>query len=176
LERLRERGATPLALEVNPRTRAALAGQGVHTWPAERKEEFLAQPMDAVVVNAAGGSLDAPAVARIAANGDVRVVCGSENLAMPDPAGAATLLRARQVYCPTELGGMMGYLTAVEEYLTEREAGRIDLETLYRTLFEASERLGVVGCEGTARVIRSGYRETFEEAVRREFNGVRSNE
>ena len=87
--------------------------------------------MDAVVANAAGGSLDERAVALIAANARVQVVCGSENLVMPDHAAGSEALRAaRKAYCPTELGGMMGYLTAVEEYLAGAEGTPFDVGTL----------------------------------------------
>jgi hypothetical protein len=86
---------------------------------------------------------------------------------MPDEdAGARALLGARIVYAPTELGGMMGYLTAVEEYLTRRETGDVVMESLYAILFDAARRLEVVGERGTARVEAGGFAETFAEAVR----------
>lgn len=160
--RLREMGNTPMALELSERTRTMLAAEGVTAWPIERKAEFLAQPFDAIVVNAAGSTLDAPAIATIAANAAVRVVCGSENLAMPDPAGERALLAAGKVYAHTELGGMMGYLTAAEEYLARREGVPFDVGTL----FAAAERLRAVGREATTRVIAGGYAETFQEAAR----------
>lgn len=160
--RLREMGNAPAALELSDRTRAMLAAAGVTAWPIERKAEFLAQPFDALVVNAAGGTLDAASVATIAANPAVRVVCGSENLAMPDPAGERALLAAGKVYAHTELGGMMGYLTAAEEYLARREGVPFEVGTL----FTAAERLREVGRAATARVIAGGYRETFQEAAR----------
>ncbi|MGZ8413116.1 MAG: hypothetical protein ACXWZS_03380 [Gemmatirosa sp.] len=160
--RLREHGTTPAALELSERTRAMLAGEGVSVWPIERKAEFLAQPFDAIVVNAAGSTLDAPSIAAIAANPAVRIVCGSENLAMPDPAGERTLLAARKVYAHTELGGMMGYLTAAEEYLARRAGVPFDVGTL----FAAAERLREIGRAATARVIAGGYQETFQEAAK----------
>jgi hypothetical protein len=165
LGRLREEGAMATALEVKPETRAQLARAGVRAHPLEERLAFLAQPADAVVVNAAGGSLDRAAIAAIGGNARVRVVCGSENLPMPDPGGAATLLAARKIFAPTELGGMMGYLTAVEEYLARREGTAFDVDVL----LEAAARLDTVGERGTTRVIRSGYRMTFEDAVRAEF-------
>ena len=162
LGRLREHGTRVQVLELNADTRAALATEGVPAWPLETKAEFLAQPFDALVVNASGGSLDAAAIDTIAANPSVRVVCGSENLAMPDPAGELALLAAGKVYAHTELGGMMGYLTAAEEYLARRAGVPFDVGTL----FAAAERLREIGRAATARVIAGGYRESFQSAAR----------
>ena len=165
LGRLRDERAAVTALELRDETRARLARQGVRARPPEEKLAFLAEPAEAVVVNAAGGSLDAAAVDAIARNDAVRVVCGSENLAMPDARGAEVLLAARKVYAPTELGGMMGYLTAVEEYLARRAGAAFDVGAL----LEAAQRLDTVGERGTSRVIDSGFRVSFEDAVRAEF-------
>ena len=162
LGRLREHGTPVQVLELSERTRAALAADGIVAWDLARKAEFLAQPFDAIVVNASGGTLDAASIATIAANASVRVVCGSENLAMPDPAGELTLLAAGKVYAHTELGGMMGYLTAAEEYLARREGVPFDVGTL----FAAAERLREIGRAATARVIAGGYRESFQAAAR----------
>ena len=87
-------------------------------------------PLDAIVVNANKRSLDSETVTRIIGNEHVRVVCGSENEAMPDPADADRLRAAQKVYCPTEFGGMMGYLTAVEEYCHHREKTLFDIATM----------------------------------------------
>jgi hypothetical protein len=57
---------------------------------------------------------------------------------------------------------MMGYLTAVEEYLARRDGAAFDVGVL----LEAARRLDTVGERGTADVIESGYRVTFEDAVR----------
>jgi hypothetical protein len=161
IARVREHGGHVIALEPSDAVRAQLASQGVEAWPVERKLELLAQPVHAVVVNAAGGSLDGAAVQTIAGNATVRVVCGSENLAMPDPADERVLSGARKVYCHPELGGMMGYLTAVEEYLTRRDGQPFDVATL----MTAAERLDEIAVVGTRRVIVGGYRESFQHAV-----------
>ena len=167
VRRVVEHGGEALAVELGERQREEARALGARVWPAEGKGEVLGMPLDAVVVNAAGGTLDAATVGAIARNGSVRVVCGSENLAMPDEdAGARALLAARIIYAPTELGGMMGYLTAVEEYLTRRATGAVEMEPLYATLLDASRRLDTVGEQGAARVVASGYAETFAEAVR----------
>ena len=161
LGRLRELGATVLAVESNPARRAELAALGIDAHlPADRLA-FLAQPMDALVVNALGGSLDAPAVAACVANERLRVVCGSENLAMPDPAQAEVLRAAGRIYAPTELGGMMGYLTALEEYLARAAGEPFAVESL----FPAAEEMEQVGHDAVRRVVQGGWTETFEDAV-----------
>jgi hypothetical protein len=165
LGRVREEGATPFVLEATPAKREKLAAAGVPTFAPERKAEFLRLPLDAVVVNASGGSLDDASVAAIAANPAVRVICGSENLVMPDPRGAEVLRAAGKVYCPTELGGMMGYLTAVEEYLAERDGVPFEV----KTLFAAAEKLEEAGLRATAAVRESDFALSFEDAVRRVY-------
>ena len=163
VRRLRDSGvANVTAIEPSPDTRVWLAEAGVDAWPLERKLELLAAPVDAVVVNASGGSLDDAAVRVIAANPTVRVVCGAENLAMPNAANERVLLAAGKVYCHPELGGMMGYLTAVEEYLARREGRPFDVDTM----LTAARRLHDVGYEGMVRVVAGRYRETFQAAVR----------
>lgn len=165
LMRLREEGAEPVVVEASDAKRARLAAEGVVVHAPDDKGEVLASPVDAVVVNASGGSLDPAAVALIAANPRTRVVCGSENLAMPDPSCAESLRAAGKVYCPTELGGMMGYLTAVEEYLAVHSGVPFDVGTL----FEAAKALEVAAFRATEVVRRSGFRKSFEEGVRETY-------
>ena len=124
-------------------------------------ELILREPMDAVAVNAAGGSLDRAAVEAIVENQRLQVICGSENLVMPDPSLALALRVARKLYAPTELGGMMGYLTAAEEYLSRVEGVPFDVATL----MDAAARLETAGFEAARRVREGGYEETFDEAV-----------
>ena len=161
--KLRERGATILALESDPTRRAEVAALGIEVWPAEEKVAFLRTRMDAVAVNASGGTLDAPAIEAIAANERLKVVCGSENLVMPDHATGSDALRAaRKVYCPTELGGMMGYQTAVEEYLSRLERVTFDVQSM----MEAAALLERPAYEATRRVISGGFTASFEDEVR----------
>ena len=161
--RLRESGASMLALESSAARRTEVAALGIETFAPERKDEFLCRSMDAVVVNAAGGSLDPHAVALIGANEHIRVVCGSENLVMLDAAAGSEALRAAgKAYCPTELGGMMGYLTAVEEYLA-REA---NVPFQVATLLEAAKRLEIVAYDATRHVRARDFAVRLEDAVR----------
>ena len=163
VQRLRAHpGVTILVCESREDRRAELEALRIRTWGPESKQAFLALPMDALAVNAAGGTLDATSIATIARNTRLKAICGSENLVMPDHvAGSAALQSAKKVYAPTELGGMMGYLTAVEEYLSVLEGQRFEVATMLR----AAERLETAGYEATARIIAGGYRETLEEAV-----------
>jgi hypothetical protein len=86
--------------------------------------------MDALVVNASGASLDSKTVQTTAANSRLKVICGSENLVMPEPKDAQQYRIAKKAYCPTELGGMMGYLTAVEQYLAHSAGERFSIDSL----------------------------------------------
>jgi hypothetical protein len=163
LGRLHEQGTAMLAVEANPVRREEIAALGVPAFGPAQREEFLRRPMDALVVNAAGGSLDARAVSIVAANGRLRVVCGSENLVMPDHAAGSEALRmAKKAYAPTELGGMMGCLTAVEEYLARVEGVAFDL----RTVLDAARRLEGASYEATRYAREQDFAVSFEDAMR----------
>ncbi len=159
--KLREHGTTLLVAEARKDRRQELEAMGIKTWAPDRERELMALPMDALVVNAAGGTLDPEAVSTVCANSRVKVVCGSENLVMPEPADANRLRDAGKVYAPTELGGMMGYLTAAEEYLSHLEGKPFDV----KVLLEAAKRLDTAGFEATTRVKQGGFKESFEDAV-----------
>ena len=161
LARLKSHGTTMLVLEARDERRREIEAMGIRTWAPSDKQAFLALPMDALVVNAAGGTLDSESVSTICANKQVRVVCGSENLVMPHAEDANRLRDAGKVYAPTELGGMMGYLTAAEEYLAHLERHVFDVHTL----LEAAKRLDTAGYEATQRVKAGGFKESFEDAV-----------
>ncbi len=161
VKRLREQGTTMLVLEARDDRRAELEAMGIRTWPAADKLKFLSLPMDAVVVNANGDSLDRAAVNACCANQRLQVIAGSENLAMPDLSLTLVLRDAHKLYAPTELGGMMGYLTAVEDYLSRLEGVPFDIQTL----IEAAKRLDQAGYDTAMRIRSGGHKETFEEAV-----------
>jgi hypothetical protein len=159
--RLQARGAELLVVESRAERRAELDALGVRTFAPEQKLAMVAEPMDALVVNAAGGTLDAATVAVCTANARLQVICGSENLTMPDPSQVEVLRAAHKLFAPTELGGMMGYLTAVEQYLAQLEGEPFDVQTL----LDAAGRLDDAGALVSARIIEGGHRETFAEAV-----------
>ena len=161
--KLREHGTILLALESNAARRAEVAALGIEVYAPEERDAFLARPMDAVAVNAAGGSLDPRAVALLAANDRVKAVCGAENLVMPDHAAGSEALRvAKKAYCPTELGGMMGYLTAVEEYLARVEGVPFDV----RAMLDAARTLDGAACEATRYACERDFSVSFEAAMR----------
>jgi predicted dinucleotide-utilizing enzyme len=169
VRRLREEhpGVTLLVCESRAERRAELEAMGIRTAAAEAKPEFLRLPMDALVVNASGGTLDRLSVMACAANERLRVVCGSENLVMPEPGLEELLRAAEKVFAPTELGGMMGYLTAVEEYLSVIEGVPFSVETM----LAPAMRLETAGYETTARIIANGHSENFEDAVTAVYEG-----
>ena len=160
-DRLRDDGATVLAVESSPARRNELTIGGIRVWDVVNKYEMLREPIDALVVNAAGGTLDVDTITACVNNPRLKIVCGSENLAMKDPEGATRLLAAKKIYCPTELGGMMGYLPAVEEYLAVKEKLRFEV----RQMMEASKRLEVVGRQASSLIKSRAYEITFEEAA-----------
>lgn len=155
-------GATPLVVEASAGKRATLEAQGVKCWAPEAKMDFLRQPMDALVLNAAGNSLDNATVSACAANARLQVICGSENLVMPDPADDDVLRQAHKVFCPTECGGMMGYLTAAEEYLTHIAGDEFRISAM----LGAARKLEEPGEKATRHVIAGGYAQTMDQALR----------
>ena len=162
LGRLCEAGTRVLAVESRAERRAEIAARGIRVWSPDSKLEFLRQPLDALVVNASGGSLDPATVRACAANERLAVISGSENLAMPDPTGVETLRRARKVFCPTELAGMMGYLTALEEYLAHLDGQPFRIETLLETARQLEP-----AAFAAARAVRDrDHAITFEQAIR----------
>lgn len=161
LERARDDGSTVLAVETAPARRAELEASGVRVWDGSQKLEMLREPMDALVVNAAAGSLDADTITACVNNPRLKIVCGSENMAMRDPEGVSRLLAAKKIYCPTELGGMMGYLTAVEEYLAVKDGLRFEI----RQMLEASKRLEIVGRQASSLIRSRNYEMDFATAA-----------
>ncbi|HYD53069.1 MAG TPA: NAD(P)-dependent oxidoreductase, partial [Gemmatimonadaceae bacterium] len=91
LRRLREHGTEVFALDLSARRRDEAREQGATVFAADDKRALLAEPVDAFVVNANRQSLDSETCAALARNPRLRVVCGSENLAMPDPSDAERL-------------------------------------------------------------------------------------
>lgn len=82
---------------------------------------------------------------------------------MPVAHGAETLRAARKIYCPTELCGMMGYLTAVEEYHSRQANVPFAIEDMYgpaRKLEEAARK-------GVEMVLTQNFAIGFDQAVMR---------
>jgi hypothetical protein len=163
VRRLRELGTAMLAVDANAERREELAALGIPSFMPDQKDDFLRRSMDAVVVNAAGGSLDPHTVSLIAANERLRVVCGSENLVMPDHvAGSEALRAARKAYCPTEIGGMVGYLTAAEEYFARVDGVPFNVQTL----IDAARRLEAASYDATRFARNRDFTISFEKAMK----------
>ena len=168
LRRLVAEGASVVVIEPRREKREALERElEVDVRGPEAKAELLAEPIDALVVNANGGTLDLATCEAIAGNERLRVVCGSENLAMPDPRGNEIFRESQTVYAPTEFGGMMGYLTAIEEYFARHEGKPFQIETM----LQAARRLESAGRDITVAVTESEYELTFEEAAEKGVAG-----
>jgi hypothetical protein len=162
LSRFMADGAECVVVEGNPSRVAELKALGVKVYSPEEKAQFLAEPIDALSLNANGGSLDMTSIDLICKNPRLKFVGGCENLVMPDPHGATVLKEARKIYCHTELCGMMGYLTAVEEYLSKREGVTYDM----KSMFKAAEKLEEAGFKATQHLIEKSYTLSFEDAMR----------
>jgi hypothetical protein len=162
MRRALDESASVIGVEMNADRRRALTHLGAEMLLAEQKGDLLRRPIDALVVNASGGTLDRTTIDAILSNRSIKVICGSENLAMPEPDDADRLRQGARVYCPTELGGMMGYLTAVEEYLSHLAGVPFDIETVNR----AARRLEEAADAATRRVRQRGFEISFEQAVR----------
>jgi hypothetical protein len=160
-DRIRAERARVLAIEPRPERREMLEQLGATTCAPEEKPAFLAEPMDALVLNASGGSLDTASVRTASGNRRLRVICGSENLVMPEERDAEAFRASHKAYCPTELGGMMGYLTAVEEYLAELE--RLPFEA--EALLTAAAGLEEPAYRATSHMIDTGFALDFEAAM-----------
>lgn len=161
IDRLHALGTRMQVVEMNQQRRAALRVSGIEAHGPTEKDAFLRQPMDALVVNASGGSLDSASVATASANPRLKVVCGSENLVMPEPSDAERFRKAGKAYCPTELSGMMGYLTAVEQYLAASEGVAFDIATM----LEAAEGLQDPAYRATRLMRGSRFDLDFEAAI-----------
>lgn len=141
LDQARLHGAAISAVEPNAKVREQLSALGVEVAETSTKQSLLASEIDALVLNANGGSLDDQSIEKIIANQRIKIICGSENLVCPNPDGPMRLQAAGKHFAPTELCGMMGYLTAVEEYLSRAAGTALSMDAL----FEASKKLEEVG-------------------------------
>lgn len=162
LERLRDVGASLFVCESSEIKRKEVEAMGIPTWSPRDKMEFLSLPIDVLSVNANGGSLDSEAIAAINENEAIEFVCGCENLAMPVPHGSELLRQARKIFCPTELCGMMGYLTAVEEYHSRQLKKPFKMEEM----FEPARKLEEISRKASELVLRNNFSFSFEQAVR----------
>ena len=165
-DRLRDQDTEVAVVELADTTRRRLKEEGVRTWRPEDKLEFLKNPMHAVVVNASGGTLDRATIDAIVKNGSIKVVCGCENLVMPDPSGVEMLREHGILFAPTEFCGMMGYLTAVEEYLSYLNQREFAIDVM----FDAAPKLEEAGQRAAKYAVRSGHSVSFAAAVEQVYS------
>ena len=164
-ERLHAAGAKTYVLEASDSKRKLLEERGIATWGPEDKAEFLKLPIDILALNANGGSIDAASIKAITENEAIEFICGCENLVMPVPHGAETLRAARKIYCPTELCGMMGYLTAVEEYHSRQANSAFKIDDM----FGPAHKLEEAARKGVETVLSQNFSLGFDAAIMRIF-------
>lgn len=162
LKRLQDSGAEVYVLESTAKKQAELEAAGVSVYAASKKAEFLSLPLTAIACNANGGSLDSATVTAICNNPSILLVCGCENLVMPTPADSDRFRAARKVFTPTEYCGMMGYLTAVEEYFCRRDETPFSVEMMY----EPAKKLDDATCKAAERCIAAGFTRSFEDELK----------
>jgi len=162
-KRLLSLGARPAVLESVPARQEEIRAMGLTVFTPAERGKFLKEPFEVLCFNANGGSLDDQAIDLILNNPAVRLICGCENLIFSNPELVEQLNRSQKMFCPTELCGMMGYLTAVEEYLSKLEGKPFIIEALY----EPAKKLADVGRDVVRRVLESNGRLNFEESARK---------
>lgn len=150
-----------ICVEANPSTQQELRGLGHEVLGVDGLSEFFSSEVDAIAVNASGGSLTGEAVERINLNSRLQIITGCENLVFSKRGERETLDAAGKLFAPTELCGMFGYLTAIEEYLCRVESSTYSVETL----IDAAANLRPVGCK-SAIMTRDGSFQSFSDAVK----------
>lgn len=164
--RAHDMGAKALVIEPSEHRQRQLKDSGATVWAKEEKLKLCGADINALCVNANGGSLDDATLDVISKNKKLNLVCGSENLAMPNPSGEARLLEARKLITPTELCGMMGYLTAVEEFLLAKNGQKLDVDTL----LDAAKKLEEPSKEAVRYCRKQDFRISFAQAIREIFS------
>lgn len=162
LRRVHGGRSTVFAIESSAEKRRKLENDpGVDVMGVENKPAMIARPMDALVVNASGGTLDSETVRVLCDNPRLKIVCGCENLALPNPDDMTRLSEGGIIYAPTEIGGMMGYLTAVEQYLCQKKSVEFDIDTM----IEAAKALDDAGFKVARHILNSDQPLLFDEAI-----------
>jgi hypothetical protein len=162
LRKLKQQGCQLAVLESDPQRRAQIKGEGVPVYALSDRELFFRRPLHGLAINASGGSLDRHTVDLIVKNNALRVVTGCENLMMTDTEGVNKLATAGKIFCPPEICGMMGYLTAIEE----RQAGLQGVPFACGALINAARELESVAERVTFLIVAEDCKITFEDASR----------
>jgi len=166
VSRLKEDGVMITVLEPNKKTSQELSDNGITVLDSSEKPRFLKLPIDLLAVNAVGASLDSASCEIIAANKQIKLVSGCENLVMPNSSDSEILRRAKKMYVHTELCGMMGYLTAVENYLAVAAGKPFNIAGM----FEAAAGLRTVAKQTTSKVLLENFARSFEDVARESYS------
>jgi hypothetical protein len=161
VERLFPLGAKMVVIERDTQRVSRIRREGITGRSPFFLPDLLRADIDALVLNAAGGSLSTENVRVSAANDRLKVICGSENLVMPHPQDAEMYRRAGKSYCPTELSGMMGYLTALEQYLAGAAGKPFDIQTMMAVAAELEDP----AYRATKYQRDNDFGTTFEQAI-----------
>lgn len=162
LKRLQDAGAEVSVLEASISREAELRAEGVKVWHVSQKSEFMRLPNVALAVNASGASLDSATVGEVCKNPETLLVTGCENLVMPQPADAERLRAAGKVFTPTEYCGMMGYLTAVEEYFCRRSDKSFTMDSMY----ELARKLEEPTAKTVERCLQNKFARSFADELK----------
>ncbi|MCB0310083.1 MAG: hypothetical protein KDD42_02535 [Bdellovibrionales bacterium] len=163
LEHLMHLNVDTAILECLPSRRQQLAeSYACQIFSEEEHQKFFEMELDALVLNTNGGSLTRLTAQTIANNPRIKLLCGSENLPFADDSAKQILFDARKLYCPTELGGMFGFLAAAEVFYCSLEDKPFDMTTV----LEATKRLEAVGREVVQHIVRNNYKIDFPTAVK----------
>lgn len=152
-------GADVFTLESSPERQALAQQANIKLFTAAQRQEFFAEEMDAVLVNANGYSLDDVSVPLIIANKRLKVVTGAENLALARPELELDLLKAGKPLCPTETAGLMGAFAAAWEHHLNTQDQRLALDRMD----PVARQLGVVGRRVVSAMRAQGFSATFEK-------------
>jgi len=159
LDHLLDQKASVTALDASPAVISELSAKGIDAFAPDKREQFLSQEIDVIVINANGSTLDAKTNLQLANNKNLKLICGCENLMLVDPEGRELFRNSKKIFCPPEYCGMMGYLTAVEEYLTSQAGEEWNIQTMW----EPSRLLKEHSRATASRVLEGDFSSTFEQ-------------
>lgn len=159
-DRLKSLGTQIEVVEPSEKRAKQAIEKGFKVHSIDEVAKLLADSFDAVALNANGNSLTSERVAAICNNNQLKIICGCENLVFAADANETPFTRARKIFTPTEMCGMMGYLTAVEEYLRTQARSSFSIDEMYTP----AKRLEEVGYSAAKSFW--GSMQSFEQCVR----------
>jgi valine dehydrogenase (NAD+) len=148
-------GATVIASDVVPATRAAVAARYPEVNMIENPDDLVAADVDVYAPCALGGALTTDVAAALAA----RVVCGAANNQLAEPGIDELLSAAGVLYAPdfvVNAGGLIQVADEIDGYVAERarrKAAKIFDTTL--AVFALATRNGVTTATAANRLARN---------------------